>query len=573
MANNKRWQVSQSITEEFINKFPELNPIILQLLFNRQLTSQEAIDQFLNPDYAQNIFDPFLFMDMEKAVSRILEAVAKKQSIVVYGDYDADGVSSSAILMEVLKNLGAKVDIYIPYRETEGYGLNKEAAKELVKKKVDLLITVDCGISNKAEIEILNQGKIDVIVTDHHHEPPVLPNAFAIINPHLAKEKYPYKNLAGCGVAFKVAQAIMQRQKSYEVNQLPEGFEKWLLDLVAIGTIADLQPLLGENRVLVKYGLIVLQKTKRLGLLKMIEKMSSKLTQIDERVVGWQICPRLNAAGRLNHASSAYELLITEDANEAERLALELNQTNQQRQQLTDRINQQAREILGEVKDEKILIAVGDGWPTGVVGLVAGRLTDEYSRPSLIISRYNNEIIGSGRSIADFNIIEAIEKNNQFLSRYGGHAQAAGFTLKDEANLQKFIEAMKKSAESQLAGKKIAPLLKIDAEVKLEDVNWALFEELEKFIPYGEGNYKPRFLASDLTIADLQTLGNDGKHLRLMVNHKTAAIRKTIGFCFGNWCEKLKKGDRVDLVFEVDINEWNGNRELQLKIVDLKIHE
>jgi len=567
---DKKWQVAKAIGKTESDKFPEINPVVLQLLFNRGIDSQQKIDEFLNPDYGENLHDPFLFSEMKKAVGRILKAIEDKEKIVVYGDYDADGVTSCALMIELLKNLGSTVDVYIPFRETEGYGLNKEAASELAKKGVQLLITVDCGISNKKEIDLLNKKGVDVIITDHHHEPSEIPNALAVINPNLEKEKYPFKGLTGVGVAFKLAQAIIQKLPNFKVNQLEAGFEKWLLDLVAIGTIADLQPILGENRVLVKYGLIVLQKTKRLGLLKLIELMSSNLTQVDERVVGWQIAPRLNAAGRLNHASSAYQLLITDDAKEAEKLAKALNQTNQERQQLTEKISGEAKVLLGEVKEQKILIVVGQNWPTGIVGLVAGRITDEFHRPSLVISRYNGEIIGSGRSIPEFNIIEAIEKVDEHLSRYGGHAQACGFTIKDEENLEKFIARITELAKTELTGKDITPIIKIDMAIRLEDVNWELFDELEKFIPYGEKNPKPIFLASDLTVVEAQTVGQEKKHMRLMVKHTTPIIRKTIGFCFGDWCSRLKTGDKVDMVFEVDVNEWNGNRELQLKIVDLR---
>lgn len=567
----KQWRVAKPITKTETDKFPEINPIVLQLLFNREIDNQQKVDKFLNPDYGENLHDPFLFLDMEKAVIRVLEAIVKEEKIVVYGDYDADGVTASAIMTELIRTLGGKPEIYIPFRETEGYGLNEDAAKELIKKGVQLLITVDCGISNFKEIELLNKNKVDVIITDHHHQLSNIPKAFAILNPNKELENYPFKSLAGCGVAFKLVQAIIKKQKDYQVNQLEDGFEKWLLDLVAIGTIADIQPLLDENRVLVKYGLVVLQKTKRLGLLKLVEIMSSNLTQIDERVVGWQIAPRLNAAGRLNHASSAYQLLITDEIKEAERLAKELNQTNQERQQLTDKINLEARQILGEVKDQKILIIVGESWPTGVVGLVAGRLTDEFHRPSLVISKYKGEIIGSGRSIPEFNIIKAIEKCGDYLSRFGGHAQACGFTLKNEGSLEQFKNKMVELAKKELDKKDIAPILEIDAEIKLEEVNWELFEELEKFTPFGEGNPKPKFLAKDLTVTEAQTVGQEGKHMRLMVKHNTPIIRKTIGFCFGDWCAKLKTGDKIDMVFEVDVNEWNGNRELQLKIVDLRL--
>jgi len=566
----KKWLVLPSITEDQINKFPEINPIVLQLLFNRQINTQKKIDEFLNPDYGQDTHDPFLFNDMEKAVKRILTAIEKEEKIVVYGDYDADGVSSSAVMVETLKTLGGKINVYIPYRETEGYGLNQEAAKELIEKGTNLVITVDCGISNKDEVKTLQDAGLDVIITDHHHEPPVIPEAFAVINPQLEKEKYPFKFITGVGVAFKVAQALVKQHKNYKVKKLEEGFEKWLLDLVAIGTIADLQPILDENRVLVKYGLIVLQKTKRLGLLKLIETMSSNLVKIDERVVGWQISPRLNAAGRLGNASTAYELLITTEADKAEKLSQKLNNTNKERQQLTEKINNEARDLLGEVKDQKLLSVVGKDWPTGVVGLVSGRLTDQYHLPSLVISKFNGEIIGSGRSISDFNIIEALEKCSEFLSRYGGHDQACGFTLKDEKSLDDFIKKMTDLATQELKGKKLLPTLEIDTEIKLDQVNWELFEELEKFEPFGEGNYKPKFLAKNLNISEIQSVGKEGKHLRLMVKQDTPIIRKTIGFGFGHWYAKLKQDDKIDMVFEVDVNEWNGNRELQLKIIDLK---
>ncbi len=565
----KKWQLKPNLSAKELQKFPEINYIILQLLYNRGIDTQEKIDQFLLPDYGENLFDPFLFNDMEKAVKRIFKAIEKKEKIVVYGDYDADGVTSSAVLVETLKEFGAEIDIYIPFRETEGYGLNIEAAKSLIGVGLKLLITVDCGISNKEEIKILTENKVDVIVTDHHHEPLAIPDAYAILNPHLKKEKYPFKDLAGCGVAFKLVCGLVSRQKNYKVKQLEEGFEKWLLDLVAIGTVADMQPVLGENRILVKYGLVVLQKTRRLGMLKLIEKMNSNLTQIDERVIGWQISPRLNAAGRFNHASSAYELLITDNLNKAETLAEELNKTNLERQQITEKITAEAKELLGEIKDKKLLITVGNDWPTGIVGLVSGRITDEFNLPSLVISRYNGEIIGSGRSIPEFNIIEALEDCNDFLRRYGGHAQACGFTLKNEENLSKFEKKMTELANALLKGKNLKPVIEIDANINLEDVNWELFDELEKFKPYGEGNFKPKFLAKNLTVVEAKSIGSQGKHMRLMVKHNTQIIRKTIGFCFGNWCARIKAGDKIDMIFEIDANEWNGNRELQLKIVDL----
>lgn len=567
----KRWQVKQTVQQEVIERFPELNPVMLQLLVNRDLTTQRDIDVFLDPDYSRDLHDPFLFSQMEQAVKRILTAVENQEKIIVYGDYDADGVTSTAVMFETIKALGAKnLEVYIPFREKEGYGLNMNAVTQLAEDGTKLVVTVDCGITNTAEVEFLMSKGVDVVVTDHHHAPPELPKAHSVINPNVPDEPYPFGGITGCGVAFKVAQGLVARHQDYKIEPLPEGFEKWLLDLVAIGTIADIQPVLDENRVFVKYGLVVLNKTRRIGLQKLIASLRNREKTINEKIVGWQLTPRLNAAGRLNHASTAYQLLVTEDEKEAEDLTTELTQTNQERQKITETIRDQAKGYVGEVKDQKILIAVGEDWPTGMVGLVAGKIADEYHLPCLVISRFNGEIIGSARSITEFNVIEAIEKCGEYMEKFGGHPQAAGFTLKNEEALEGFKEKITELAEGELDGKDLSPVLDIDAEVDLEQVNWELFETLEKLPPYGEANPKPIFLARGLTVIDHKKMGKDETHMRLMVSHTTPVIRKTVGFRLAEWCDKLKKGDKVDMVFEVDINEWNGNRELQLKIVDLR---
>src|SRR3989344_2050076 len=567
----KNWQLAPTISQEFREAFPEIHQLILQLLFNRGLTTQPQIDEFLNPDYGQDIHDPFLFSAMAKAIDKTLTAIVKKENIVVYGDYDADGVSSTAVMTDVLQALGGQVKVYIPFRETEGYGLNLAAVESLIKEKTNLIITVDCGIGNAAEIAALKKGGVTVIVTDHHSQPKVLPDAFALINPNLKEEKYPFRSLAGCGVAYKFAQALVLKHRDYPVNQLTEGFEKWLLDLVAIGTVADMMPLLGENRTLVRYGLVVLQKTKRPGLKQLMSSIEENLAKLNEHSIGFRIAPRLNAAGRLQHANTAYELLVTQAQAEAESLAQQLNATNQQRQQLTDQIYQEAIKIIGQPAEAEILAAVGNGWPTGIVGLVAGRLTDRVYRPSLVISRFGGSIIGSGRSIKEFNITQALQKCDGYLTRYGGHAQACGFTLKDESAVEPFIEKIKQIFLETVDIKKIAPAIQIDAVVELADLNWDFFGQLEQFRPFGEGNPKPIFLAKNLEVADIQTLGQDKNHLKLLINDALGKSRKIVGFSFGSWFDKIKKGDKIDLVFDLDVNEWKGNRELQLKIIDLKL--
>lgn len=566
----KKWVVADPINQQFANQFPAINPVVLQLLANRGITAEAEINQFLKPDYQTDVADPFLFIDMEKAAGRILQAIAAKEAIVVYGDYDADGVCSTAIMSTTIKALGGQVSVYIPFRDTEGYGLNLEAARELIAKGVGLVVTVDCGTSNVAEVAALQQAKVDVIITDHHEEPLRLPAAFAIINPNLKRDNYPFRYLAGSGVAYKVAQALLARHGQHSVTPLPAGWEKWLLDLVAVGTIADLMPLLNENRTLVRYGLTVLQKTKRLGFQQLAASAGTPVKELNERAVGFQIAPRLNAAGRLNHASTAYKLLITEDPTEAAQLASELNATNQERQRLTEQMTEEAKQLIGEVGERKLLWAIGDNWPTGIVGLIAGRIADRQHRPTLIISRKNGECIGSGRSVEGFDITAALRQCDQYLARYGGHSQACGFTIKDEASVQPFLEQISKIAETQLGGAELSPLISIDAKIQLEEVTWDLLAELEKFVPFGSKNPRPRFLATDISVQEAQKVGADGKHLKLTVSHLTAEPRKLIGFFFGEWEAKIERGSRIDIVFEVDVNEWNGRRELQLKIVDLK---
>src|SRR3989338_7909757 len=569
----KKWAVCPPINPSFANQFPAWNPVVLQLLANRDITEPGVIERFLKPNYAADLHDPFLFVDMEKATDLILRAIEKKESIVVYGDYDADGVSATAVMSSTIEALGGVVKAYIPFRETEGYGLNLKAVRELHGAGARLVVTVDCGTSNIKEAAALKAAGVDLIITDNHEEPLQLPDAFALINPNTKRDRYPFRYLAGSGVAYKVATALVARHRQYAVTPLPDGWEKWLLDLVAIGTIADLMPLLDENRTMVRYGLTVLQKNKQLGIQQLAASASTAVKDLNERAVGFQIAPRLNAAGRLNHASTAYRLLITTDPAEAAKLAEELNATNQERQRLTEQITDQATALIGEVREQPILSAVGDDWPIGIVGLIAGRLTDRHYRPALVISRRKGEIVGSGRSIEGFDITAGLRQCDQYLSRYCGHSQACGFTVKDEASLQPFLDQMASLAKSQLDVATLVPVVSIDAELKPEEITWELLAALEKFIPFGSKNQKPKFLATDISVLDVQTVGADGKHRRLTVSHLTAEPRKLIGFYFGEWNERLKPGDRIDIIFEVDVNEWKGNRELQLKIVDLRMAE
>lgn len=567
MSKNK-WLIAPKISEEFKNQFPEINPIILQLLYNRGLINQEQIDEFLLPDYSQDLHDPFLFSDMEKIVKRINQAIQKKEKFLIYGDYDADGITASTILKLTLEKLGAKeIEIYLPDREKEGYGMKEEIIKKFAERGINLVITCDVGITGNKEIELANQLGLEVIVTDHHLPSENLPPAFAIIDPY-CEAKYPFKYLAGVGVAFKLVQALLHNQmtniQSLVSNR--EAFEKWLLDLVAIGTVADNMPLLGENRTLVKYGLIVLNKTPRIGLRALLKEAGLELGNLDTWNIYYQIGPRLNAAGRLKHAKTALDLLLTTSRSEAERIAQELNQINNLRQKLIEEVFQQLKNNFGANPKEKILIAKGENWPVGILGLIANKLIDEYNRPAIVLSIRENDIVGSGRSITELNLVELFGQVKRFLSRFGGHSKAAGLAINDKNVINDFIIEVQNIVEKELKDVDFSKKIFIDTEINLDDVNWELEEFLEKFAPFGEGNQNPLFLIRNLKIENLQWVGQNSQHLKMVANG-----RKFIIFCANGKCDNLHLGDKIDVVVEIGVNEWNGTKEIQLKVVDFKI--
>lgn len=583
----KLWQLLPPAPVAFLNQFPELPHLVANLLYHRNIREQKTIDEFLNPEYAEHVHDPFLFQHMEKAVARIFVAREKLEKITIHGDYDADGVSASVILGTLFRALGILFDVFLPHRETDGYGLNKKTVELLAEQGTKLIITCDCGISNREEVVLANEKGMDVIITDHHAIPAELPPALAIIHPKVPGEPYPDKNLAGGGVAFKLAQAILRKHRDTS-EKLPnninhEAFEKWLLDMAAIASVADMVPLIGESRTLTKFGLIVLNKTRRIGLQKLLlearlrNEDGTNKKELNSETIGFQLAPRINAAGRMNHASVAYNLLMTEDPSEATTLAFELNENNQSRQRLTDALVKEAIfQVEKDQMSEPVLFVKGFGWSTGIVGLIASKIKELYNKPAIAIAE-NASVAGSGRSVAGFNMIEALQELPQFFLKFGGHPMACGFTLRDAGSLDGFQSALREKFKSKTAGLNLQPTLTVDAEIALEDVNWDLYDVLDKFKPFGVGNEKPRYAAYGVTVVGIEPVGADGKHLRLLVKHKTPKIKKTIGWNLcrendekTNWGKALRTGDKIDLVFEIDVNEWNGNRELQMTIVDLR---
>ena len=592
----KNWHLKNKFPQNFSEKFPEYIPLVSQLLYNRGITEKNQAGDFFNFDYNKDLHNPFLMEDMEKAVERILKAIQKKEKIAVFGDYDADGITSTAILAKTLKLLGNEPEVYIPDRAKEGYGMNLKAIKYLKKQKINLIITVDCGISDFEEIVLANQSGIEVIVTDHHCIPEKIPPALAILNPHLENCSYPFKDLAGVGVAYKLVQGLIQRRrhsrmslstskKNGDIKNLNNGFEKWLLDLVALGTVADCVPLLGENRALVHYGLIVLNKTKNPGLKKLIEisRVSSRKKEggIISEDISFVLAPRLNVAGRMDHANLSFRLLMSEDETEIEEIAQKLEKKNQERQKITKEIIEEAKKRFykknpakGGKKIDKIIFEADSEWPVGLVGLVAGRLSDEFSRPALIFSKGDKKSIGSGRSIPCFNLIETVSHCQDFLLEFGGHSQAAGFTLLND-QLGDFYQALKFIAERNLKEENLKPSLEIEAEAEGKDLNWDFFNQISKFAPFGQNNPTPLLLMKNLQIKEMRAVGNGEKHLKMKLLWKSSDGNheknfEAIGFNFGNCFSKLKENDFVDVVFELTSNLWNGYTSLQLKIVDLK---
>lgn len=549
--------------------------MLLQLLWNRNIKTQEEIDVFLGADWSRDTFDPFLFLKMSAAVARVFAAFEKKETITVHGDYDADGVCGSALLIVTLREIARALNYdstcithYIPHREREGYGMSVDTVLEL-SQKTKLIITVDCGISNKTAIDRAKELGIDTIVCDHHTMPKELPEKAILIHPLVPGETFPNKFLCGTAVAFKLASALYAEARKRGAGFLP-GQEKWLLDLVAIATVTDMVPMVGENRVLETFGLLVLNKTKRPGLLALIEISGGKVGQLDTTSIGFQIGPRLNAAGRMKHANDALELLIEEDVNLAREKAIGLQEINKVRQGRSDEMYKEAKRKLENNPDTRCIILAKEGWSPGLVGLVAGKLLNELNIPVFVFGKEGEMYVGSGRSNGICDLMPALHAAAEHLVKYGGHPQACGLSIKGEDAFQKATTILREFIEQKMENSDVSITHFVDLEVDLNDVSWSLFEALEKCRPFGIGNPLPLFVSSGVQVVGLSTVG-DGKHLRLSIQSPRGKIQKMIGFKFGDWISKIHLGDKIDVLFELSVNEWNGNRELQGRIVDLKI--
>lgn len=465
--------------------------------------------------------------------------------------------------------LRSDISVFLPDRERDGYGVAVHNIEAFAKEGIKLLVTVDCGISNIESLNRAHELGIDVIICDHHQLAPTLPEYAIVIHPLAPGEMYPNKSLCGTGVAFKLASALFREAQNRGAS-FPTGHEKWYLDLVAIATVTDVMPLIGENRVLEKYGLVVLNKTRREGIRKIIDYSRTELGKIDTEAIGFQIGPRINAAGRISTPEAAFRTLASRDAKEAQDLAAELERLNRERQRISDLVFQQAKELAKTKKNAFVNVIWQDEWRHGVVGLVAGKLVQEFGVPAFVFTKVGNHYVGSGRSVGGMHLVEAMRSCGDIFIKAGGHPQACGLTISDLSNLELFEERVTDFAKVFFAGQTLGKRIDIDAEILLSDVTWDLLGQLEKFEPFGEGNRKPKFLSRNLQVVAAESIGSDGKHLRLTINDETAGMMKLIGFGFGKWSHELHLGDLIDVVYEIGVNEWNGRRELQLKIEDLR---
>ncbi|MEI7621000.1 MAG: single-stranded-DNA-specific exonuclease RecJ [Candidatus Moraniibacteriota bacterium] len=553
----------------------KIHPKVAQILLARGLQTEKTLQQFLAPDYQADCLDPFAFKQMETVVARIAQAQQNQEKVVIFGDYDADGITSSAILKETLTELGISTTVYIPDKRTEGYGLNLLAVDIFRVSGIKLIITVDCGITSIAEVARAKEFGIDVIITDHHRVPEQVPAALAIINPHQQDCGYPFADLAGVGVAFKVAQAIFQKLMPTKMAQT-----KWMLDLVAIGTIADCVPLLGENRLFVKYGLVVLSKTRRTGLLELFTVGRINIDEAtipDTKKVAFYVAPRINAAGRINHANLAYNLLMEKDTVLARDFALELEANNTERQKITKEVVDEIKVLVEkDYQDKKLIFAIGEHFPVGVIGLVAGKIAQQYGKPTGVFQEGVEISKGSFRSIPQIDIIDAIGKCSQFLLKFGGHSQAAGVSVRND-QMENFQKALTEIVEKQLAGIQLEEEILIDGEVAVGEINAQLATDLERLRPFGNDNEEPILLVKNLVVGEKRLLGADQKHLKLFLlatekaGNENQAPLEAICFGGGEKFAFLKAGDQIEVLCNLQNNAWNGDSRVQLNVVDMRV--
>lgn len=558
---NKKWQIyetNENKVKEISEKY-NLNKLLSTILVNRNITQEEEVRLFLKPTRG-DFHNPFLMQDMEKAVERILIAIEKKEKVTIYGDYDVDGITSITVLKSFLQERGLEVGTYIPNRLEEGYGLNKKSIETIAEQGCQLMITVDCGISAIEEINHANALGIETIVTDHHEAGIELPKALAVIDNKRKDSKYPFRELAGVGVVFKLIQAI-----GMKLNLPEESYLKYL-DIVCIGTISDIVPLVNENRVIAKLGLMLIKQTKNIGLKSILQ--SSGYHKIDSNTISFGVAPRINACGRMGKADQALKLFLSKNINEVTELTKGLNEYNRIRQETEKQIFESA---IKQIEEEHLyqnnsIIVGGENWHHGVIGIVSSKITEMYFKPSILLSFEEDGIgKGSGRSIPGFDLHDALMKCNDTIEKFGGHSMAVGITIRKE----KFKDFTKEFEEiaKQAKVSEIVPIIKIDAKIDLNEINKEMVESLKELEPFGEGNKMPIFAFKNLKIDSIRAL-SEGKHLKLTLKDNNTIIN-AIGFNLGNLAEEYRIGDKIDVAGVLEINSFNGVDAIQINIKDI----
>jgi len=555
--SHSRWNLLPPAPDQLVND-SGFSPLVTQLLYNRGIRRPEDFQSFLSSDRSLS-GDPFLLPDMQLAVSRVYQALLSGERIGVYGDFDADGITATAALVQGLTVLGGNAVPYIPHRQTEGHGLTTSVLKNLYEQGISLVITVDCGVTDVLQIKKAMKMGLDIIVTDHHSPLPETPKAIAVINPKLTGSAYPFTQLSGVGVAFKLLQALFR-----SIGR--EGQMDMVMDLVAIGTIADMSPPLGENRYLIKEGLRLINATPRLGIKELMNQTRLDAGSIDAEKISWIIAPCLNAAGRLADGLTGYNLLMTDSPQEARDLAIWLAKKNEERQRLTNTTLVRAREQVIAQGLPPLLITADKDYPMGISGLVASRLTEEFYRPSVVIHTAETVSHASCRSIPEFNIISALNRFGHLFSRYGGHAQAAGFTLPTK-NLPRLEEGLSEMVAEQLADVELRPHLDIDAQVALPNLGGDTYQTTRTLAPFGIGNPEPTFISRGVEVLERRTMGNSGEHLRMKLR-QGGTVWDGVGFRLSN--HPMDASSALDIVYNLEVDSWGGKEQLRLNILDFK---
>jgi len=540
----------------------EVSPLVQQILKRRGYDTTEALERFLHPSYDRDLHDPFLLTDMKKAVARITKAIKGAEPVAIYGDYDIDGLTATSMMLDFLGGLGANVIGYIPDRFEEGYGINQAALAKLQKQGITLVISVDCGITSAEEAAWAKQHGLDLIITDHHAVPEQIPQAIAVINPKRPEDKYPFKDLAGVGVAFKLVQALQQH-----LGQPASGQEKWLLDLVALGTVCDVVTLVGENRVLVTYGLRVLAQTRRVGLMALAGVAGLNLANVASYHLGFILGPRLNAAGRLETATEALRLLTTSDVVEASIAAAHLEVLNQERRDQQAVILEQAILQAEHYEDDPVLVLASPDWAQGVVGIVASKLMERYHKPTLLLQILGQTSKGSGRSVASFNLVENLRALDGIFTKVGGHHFAAGFTLESDK-----IDQLRNQLNARANSQALVQDISHTADLELDDFTVLTLEvisQLEQLEPFGNGNPKPIMTTVKSKVVKSGTVGADGRHLKLVLADKFGQTITALGFGLADQHPNLAIGQEIDAWFQLVKNDFSGYPKAELILTAL----